>query len=188
MTVAPKLRFTFREYLDLDEASLVRLEFLEGMILGMAGGTPEHARLAVAISASLTRQLEGKRCAVYSEALRTRGSAGFAAYPDVTVVCGTLERDPESKVSVTNPAVVVEVLSPGTAAYDSGEKLEQYKKIASVQHVVLVAHDAPRVVVVSRTEGSNWAQTTSGPSEQAILPAIGCTLDVSAIFHDPLGG
>jgi Uma2 family endonuclease len=82
MTAAPKLRFTFGEYLLVDEASQVRHEYLDGLILGMAGGTPEHARLAAAVVASLARQLEGKRCAVFSEALRIRvPSTGFAGLP-----------------------------------------------------------------------------------------------------------
>jgi Uma2 family endonuclease len=185
MTAAPKLRFTFREYLEVDEASSARHEFLDGMILGMAGGTPEHARLAAAVSTALGRQLEGKRCAVFSEALRIKGAQGFAAYPDVTVICGSLERDPENAVTVTNPAVVVEVLSPGTADYDRGEKLEQYKKVPAIQHVVLIAHDAPRITVISR-EAAGWRQVVAGPGDHAALVAIGCTLDVTAIFRDPL--
>ena len=187
MTAAPKLRFTFREYLEVDEARPARHEFLDGMILAMAGGTPEHARLAAAVSSALGRQLEGKRCAVFSEALRVKGAAGFAAYPDATVVCGTLERDPESAVTVTNPTVVVEVLSPGTTDYDRGEKLEQYKRISSIQHIVLVGYDAPHIAVVSR-EAAGWRQVAAGPHEHASLSAIECTLDVDAIFRDPLEG
>lgn len=185
MIAAPPLRFTFREYLEVDETSTARHEFLDGMILGMAGGTPEHARIAAMIAAALGRQLEAKRCAVFSEALRIRGTAGFAAYPDLTVVCGKLERDPESHVTVTNPTVVVEVLSPGTADYDSGEKLKQYQRIPSVRHVVLVAHDTPRIAVESR-EGADWTQSVATTGGRAELAAIGCWLDVNAIYRDPL--
>src|SRR4051812_49327521 len=97
---APKLRFTFRQYLLVDESSTAKHEYLDGVILGMAGGTPEHARISAAIIASLGRQLEGKPCAVFSEALRIRVTAtGFAGYPDVSVICGPLERDPESAVT-----------------------------------------------------------------------------------------
>src|SRR5262249_13024141 len=113
MMAAPRLRFSFREYLLVDEGSTVKHEYLDGMILGMAGGTPEHARLAAAITVSLGRQLEGKPCAVFSESLRVRvTTTGFAGYPDVSVVCGPLARDPESAVTAINPMVVVEVTSP----------------------------------------------------------------------------
>jgi Uma2 family endonuclease len=185
MIAAPNLRFTFSDYLLVDDASTARHEFLDGMILGMAGGTPEHARLAAAVTLALGRQLEGKRCAVFSEALRIRRAPDFAAYPDVSVVCGELARDAESAVTVTNPTVVVEVLSPSTAEYDSGEKLRQYQTIPSLRHIVLVAHDAPGIVVYTRDEGG-WQRRAAAAGEQAELPAISCSLAVDAIFRDPL--
>ena len=187
MTAAPKLRFTFSDYLLVDDASGARHEFLDGMILGMAGGTPEHARMAVAVGSALSRQLEGKRCAVFSEALRIRRAPDFAAYPDVSVVCGELVRDPESTVTVTNPTVVVEVLSPSTADYDSGEKLRQYQQIPSLQHIVLILHDAPGIVVFTR-QGEEWRRRDAGPGERAELSTVACTLEVDAIFRDPLAG
>lgn len=186
MTAAPRLRFSFQEYLLVDEASEARHEFLDGVILGMAGGSPEHARLAASVVAALGQKLAGKRCAVFSEALRVRALAtGFAGYPDVTVVCGELERDPENAHTVTNPSVVVEVLSPSTAEYDRGEKLEHYKRIPSLQHVVFVAYDEARIDVLTRTE-AGWNERTYRSAENAELPAIGCMLDVNGIFRDPL--
>src|SRR5437773_8378838 len=133
MTAAPRLRFSLREYLRVDAESSVKHEFLDGMILAMAGGTPDHAALAMAVGASLNRQLEGKKCRVFSADLRVRVLAtGFAGYPDVTVVCSKLELDPEDANTATNPAVVVEVLSPSAEQYDRGEKLRQYQQIASL--------------------------------------------------------
>jgi Uma2 family endonuclease len=115
VTAAPRRRFTFREYLRVDADSSAKHEFLDGMILAMAGGTPDHAGLAAAVTAALNRQLEGKNCRVYSADLRVRVLAtGFAGYPDVTVVRDQLERDPEDANTATNPAVVVEILSPST--------------------------------------------------------------------------
>ncbi len=186
MTVAPKLRFSFREYLRVEAGSSAKHEFLDGLILGMAGGTPAHAALASAVGSSLTRQLEGKRCRVYSEALRIRVLAtGFAGYPDVTVVCQKLEVNPEDENTVTNPAVVVEVLSPSTEGYDRGEKLAQYQRIPSLSHIVLVAHDTPSIEVWLR-EGAAWRSISAGPGGRAELAAIGCVLDVDTVYRDPL--
>ena len=99
----------------------------------MAGGTPQHAALGAAVSAALLAQLRGGPRRVYSSDLRIRVAAtGLATYPDVTVVCGRSERDPANEVTVVNPRVVVEVLSPGTEDYDRGEKLEHYKQIQVV--------------------------------------------------------
>jgi Uma2 family endonuclease len=171
----------------VDEASEARHEYLDGLILGMAGGTPEHARIAAAVVSTLGRQLEGKRCAVFSEALRVRSrAAGFAGYPDATVVCDDLERDPDSANTVTNPRVVIEVLSPSTAEYDAGEKLRQYQSIPALAHVVLVAHDAVRIDVWTR-DGSTWTRRSYASGEKAQLAAIACAIDVDAVYRDPLG-
>lgn len=186
MTAAPQLRFTFREYLRVDAESSVKHEFLDGMILAMAGGTPEHAALSAVITALLARQLDGKKCRVYSADLRVRVPAtGFAGYPDVTVVCNQLERDPEDANTATNPAVVVEILSPSAEHYDRGEKLSQYQQIASLLHVVLVAHDERRIDAFSRNEGS-WNLRTARAGERVALDGVGCVLDVDDVYRDPL--
>jgi Uma2 family endonuclease len=186
VTAAPKLRFSFQDYLQVDAESSVKHEFLDGMILAMAGGTPDHAALAAAVTLSLGQQLQGRKCRVYSEALRVRVQATkFAGYPDVTVVCGQLQLDPEDANTAINPAVVVEVLSPSTAGYDRGEKLRHYQQIPSLSHVVLVAHDTKHIEVWSRS-GDTWLVAAAGPSEAASLPAIECTLDVDDVYRDPL--
>lgn len=186
MTAAPRLRFSFREYLRVDAESPAKHEFLDGMILAMAGGSPEHAALAMAVGTSLQRQLEGKRCRVYSADLRVRVLAtGFAGYPDVTVVCDRLERDPEDTSTATNPTVVVEILSPSTEHYDRGEKLRQYQQVSSLRHVVLVAHDARRIDVWSRSE-TGWVVATANAGQQIRLDAIDCTLSVDEVYRDPL--
>ncbi len=186
MVAAPKLKFTFREYLSVDAGSDIKHEYLDGLILGMAGGTPAHARLAMAVGSVLAQQLVGKRCAVFSEALRVRATqTGFAGYPDVTVICEELNRDPEDANTVTNPGVVVEVLSPSTKDYDRGDKLRHYQTIASVKHVVLVAYDTPHVEVWTR-QPEGWVNADYGPGTSAKLEAIECALDVDLLFHDPL--
>jgi Uma2 family endonuclease len=186
VVAAPKLRFTFREYLSVDAGSTIKHEYLDGLILGMAGGTPDHARLAMAVGTLLAQQLVGKRCAVFSEALRVRAlQTGFAGYPDVTVICDALTRDPEDANTITNPSVVVEVLSPSTADYDRGDKLRHYQTIPSLRHVVLVSYETPQIDVWTR-QGEGWSNVTFRSGERAELAAIGCALDVDAVFRDPL--
>ncbi len=188
MVAAPKLRYSFGDYLLVDDASPVRHEYMDGLILGMAGGTPDHARIAATIVALLSQQLSGRRCAVFSEALRVRAQqTGFAGYPDVTVVCDALQRDPESENTVTNPTVVVEVLRPSTAEYDRSDKLRHYQTIPSLEHVVLVAYDAPQVEVWSRS-ANGFALASFGAGQSAELAAIGCRLSVDAVYRDPLLG
>ena len=105
--IAPLRRrhsYSYADYLELDERSNVKLEFLDGEIFAMAGGTPQHAALAMNVGIALGAVLE-RDCLVYSSDLRIRVmSTGLAAYPDVTVVCGPAQTDPDSRTTVINPA------------------------------------------------------------------------------------
>jgi Uma2 family endonuclease len=179
---APRHRYTFTEYLELEEIAGVRHEFYDGEIYGMAGGTPEHAAVAAAITASLARQLEKSPCRVYSSDLRVRVLAtGLATYPDVTVICGPSERDPDSATHVTNPKVIVEVLSRGTADYDRGEKLYHYQQIASLMAIVLIDHENARVELWTRTDDA-WSEQNFAAGNVVKIEAIGCALSVDDVL------
>src|SRR5690606_2499369 len=114
----------------------------------MAGGTPDHGAIAANLIASIANRLRDKPCRVYTSDVRIRVQAtGLATYPDVTVVCGQEQTDPEDpkRATLINPQVLVEVLSPSTEDYDRGEKLSHYKSVPSLQEIVLVAHEERRI-------------------------------------------
>jgi Uma2 family endonuclease len=108
-------------------------------------------------------------------------ATGLATYPDVTVVCGELERDPESPATVVNPRVVVEVLSDGTEAYDRGQKLDHYRRIPSLAAVVLVSHRAPAIEVWERTSDGTWGRREFGTGQAAEIQALPARLLVDEI-------
>jgi Uma2 family endonuclease len=183
MPFAVRHRYTLRDYLDVEETSAVRHEFIGGEIVAMAGGTPEHAALAAAVTTLLGAQLLGGRCRVYSSDLRLRVlETGLATYADASVVCGPPERDPASPTHVTNPTVVVEILSPGTEEYDRGEKRESYQRIPSLRAIVLVAHDRVRVEVFARGSAGVWSHTVFSSGETLRLEAVGCALAVDEVY------
>jgi Uma2 family endonuclease len=130
---------TFAEYLALEATSNVKHEYLDGDIYAMAGGAPQHAALTLAVAAALLNALRAGPCRAFSSDLRIRVLAtGFAAYPDVAVVCGPVEVDPDSNATVTNPALLVEVLSTSTQIFDLGEKFEHYQRIPSLRAVLFL--------------------------------------------------
>lgn len=175
-------RHSFADYLAFEDASNTKHEYLNGEIYGMAGGTPEHAALSVAVSSALLAQLRGGPCRVYSSDLRVRVLAtGLAAYPDVTVVCGELERDPESPTTVVNPRVVVEVSSDGTEAYDRGQKLDHYRQVPSLAAIVLVSHRSARIEVWERGSDGAWHRREFGQGEAAEIRALSARLLVDEI-------
>lgn len=110
---------------------------------------------------------------------------GLATYPDVTVVCKQAELDPDDRNTVTNPTLVVEVLSSSTAAYDRGEKLEHYKKIPSLREVVLVAHDERLIEVWQRSDDHTWSRREARHGSLS-LTSLQCTLAVDEVFRDEL--
>lgn len=183
-------RYSFREYLALEETSPVKHEFMDGHVWAMAGGTPEHAAIAVNVASLLREQLRGRPCRVFSSDLRVRVlTTGLGTYPDVTVVCDALEADPDDPKAntVTNPRVVVEILSPSTEEYDRGEKLANYKRVPSLQEIVLVAHDTRRLEVWRR-RGDTWALEVTSEEGAARIGALDCTLELSDVYDNPLGG
>lgn len=187
--VAPvRQRFDFEAYVLLEEGSPVKHEFLDGVVWAMAGGSPAHARIASNVARQLGNQLEGRRCTVFTSDLRVRVTpTGLATYPDVTVVCRPLELDPDDVKhhTVTNPKVIVEVLSPSTEDYDRGEKLGHYRQVSSLEMVLLVGYDARRVEVWRRADG-RWSSDVIAEDETIDVVPLGCTLSLAEIYRDPL--
>ena len=154
----PLHRYTYQDYVWLEEESSTRHEFLTGEIVAMAGGTPEHAAMAAEIIGQLREQLRGRPCRVFTSDLGVRVlQTGLATYPDASVVCGPTVRDPDKKTNVTNPRILVEVTSDSTEDYDRGEKLAHYQQIPTLEAVVIVSRREPRIEVWSRDPGAQSA-------------------------------
>lgn len=181
---AHNIHYSWADYLALEQSSNVKHEFLDGQIYGMAGGTPEHAALKAAVIGLLFPQIRGGGCRAYDADLRIRvPETGLATYPDLTVVCGPRELHPEDPDAVTNPTLIVEVLSKSTADYDRGDKFEHYKRIASLRQYVLLSQLEPELEVWSRGPENEWTKTISRAGERAYLESIGAALDVSEVYE-----
>lgn len=176
-------RHSFAEYLELDESSNVKLEYFEGEIFAMAGGTPELA-MNVGIALASVRD---RGCHVHSSDLRIRVQAtGLAAYPDVTVVCGPKQSDPQSRTTIINPSVIVEVLSDSTEDYDRGEKVEHYRQIPSLHACLLVSHRQRLIEVWQRAPDGSWSLTSHRAGEAVELDAIGVRFAVDEVYRGVL--
>jgi len=173
---------SFEDYLAIEQASPVRHEFLDGGIYAMASGSALHAALSASVLTALGRQLVG-RCRTFTSDLRVRVAAtGLATYPDVTVVRDALQTDEGHKDTATNPAAVVEVLSPATPDYELGEKFEHYRQIPSLDAVVYLWQDRRQLEVRERTAERTWRTTCAGPGARVTLDSLDCLLDVDAIY------
>jgi Uma2 family endonuclease len=180
---AERARYTYEEYRRFEEATDAKHEYIEGEILAMAGGTPEHAALAAAVIAELSRQLAGGPCTTFTSDLRVRVRAtGLATYPDATVVCGELERDPGDPNAAVNPSVLVEILSDSTAAYDTGEKFAHYRQISHLREYVLVSHQERRIELRWRDPDGTWQTLQAVRGGTVHLGSIGAGLSVDTVY------
>jgi Uma2 family endonuclease len=176
--------YPYEEYRRFEDSNPAKHEFVAGQILAMAGGTPAHARLQGAVLYALERRLEGKACQPFPSDLRVRVRAtGMATYPDVTVICGAVETDPDDPHAAINPTVVVEVSSDRTELYDRGEKFEHYRTIASLREYVLVSHRERHVEVRRRDPEGKWTDIHARRGEMVNLSALGIALGVDEIYE-----
>ena len=126
--------------------------------------------LATALAGLLFDHLRGGPCRAYSSDLRIRiRAADVATYADLAVICDPVERDPESPTHVTNPRVVVEILSPSTERYDREQKRLYYQQLESLRECVLIAQ-ARRCVEVWRRDGDAWACPQCGLGARVRCP------------------
>ena len=186
MVQAAHHQFSFADYVQAAEDSGIKLEFLDGQVWAMAGGTPAHAAIAANVIISVGAQLAGKNCRAYTSDLRIRVKAtGLGTYPDVSIICGDVELDPEDhkKLTATNPIVLVEVLSPSTEKYDRGAKLQHYQQIESLQEIVLVAHDRHEIEVVRRGKDGAWTTDKAANGGAVKLTSLGAVLQVDDIYR-----
>lgn len=187
MTAAETTRLTYDEYLALEAQGPVKHEYLRGVAWAMAGGTIEHARLQAAVVGELRAALAGEPCVVLSSDGRVRVDAtDRTTYPDASVVCGPRVTSPVDRHAITNPKVLVEVLSSETERDDRGEKFAYYRRLDSLEEYVLVSQDERRIEVFRRTP-EGWILSEALAGERIALGSIGVVLDVDAVYFDPAG-
>lgn len=187
MTTARRVHHSYREYLELLELSNVKLEYCDGEIYAMAGGTPTHADLGASATRLLGNALLG-RCRVSSSDLKVRIEAtDLTTFPDVTVVCGARQTASIDPNAVVNPTLLVEVPSHSTEGYDRGEKLSHYKQIPSLAAVLIVSHRRRQVTIVERsaTGGrSGWAQRETRAGEAVVIDSLSLSLSVDDLYAE----
>ncbi len=176
---------TYAEYLELEASSEQRYEFVDGFVYAMAGGPPEHSRLAMALGAELRSSLTANGCAVYGSDLRIRIEAtNRSTYADVVVVCGPELTSDIDRSAVINPTVIVEILSPSTEASDRGDKWRHYQRLDSLREYVLVSQGEPYIEVFRR-DGNEWILRTATAGQMLELPSQGVRIAVDDIYADP---
>ena len=185
---AAKHRMTAAEYLDAEHAAVDRHEFHDGEMLAMAGSTFEHDQITGNAIRQLGNKLDGTDCRVMTSNMRVRpGPSSRYVYPDLSVVCGLPQFDPDDRrrTTVTNPRVIVEVLSDSTEAYDRGGKFTLYRECETLEEYVLIAQDRPAVEAYHRQPDGTWSFAAwTGTEAVARLRSLGVDLALSNVYAD----
>lgn len=186
MQAAEKITLTAEEYLAAERRAETKCEFLGGEIFAMSGGAHAHSAIATNLTIALGVALRGKGCRPLNSDMRLKVEAtGLYAYPDLQVVCGQPLFEDESSDTLLNPTVIVEVLSPSTAAWDRGKKFWHYRHLDSLTHYVLVASDQPLVEVYTRQPNGGWLLAAHDTTAATVTLSA---LDVSVALADIYSG
>ena len=195
MSALPKRYFTPEEYLLLEERSSYKSQWVDGEIFPMGedtsgipsmmgGAAPVHVRITTNLGASLSLRFRGRSCEAFTSDLRVASQpGGIYTYPDVAALCGEPRYDSSNPPSLLNPQVVVEVLSPSTAAFDRGEKFMRYKGLESLIDYVLVAANKIEVEHHARQPNGDWlTRTYDQPTDLLRLASVECEIPLAEIY------
>jgi Uma2 family endonuclease len=185
MAANPERRYTLEEYLELERTSEERFEFWDGEIFCMSGVSDEHDAIEGNIHAFLRAQIRERGCRVFLANMRIKvPSAPPYRYADLSVVCGKAELEEIGGVdALTNPQLIIEVLSPSTEAYDRVDKFTHYKSIPTLREYLLVAQHRPHVTRLFRQDDGTWIHTEANELEATLtLGSLGCELPMTEIY------
>jgi Uma2 family endonuclease len=185
MAANPVPKLTAAEYLAMERAATFRSEVVNGEVFAMSGGLYPHGQLISRYSRELEDALEDRPCTVTVADLRLQVAADATyVYPDVMVVCGSPAFADGHRDMITNPAVVVEVLSASTEGWDRGSKFAQYRAVTSLQEYVLVSPEAMRVEWFTREADGSWAyREAEGAGGVCRLERLGVELALGRIYR-----
>ena len=174
--------FTSEAYIIQERKALHKSEYLNGQIFAMSGASRAHSLITSNISNRLYNQLIESDCEVHSSDMRVQPSPIAYFYPDVLVACGEPRFADDVFDTLLNPVVIVEVLSPSTAAYDRGEKFEHYQQLTSLQDYILVSQNRFCVEHYQRQD-QHWERTEfCAPEDVMSLISIGCNISLRDIY------
>jgi len=177
-------RYTLEEYFALEERSEVRHEYYNGEVFAMAGGTKMHNLLVQNAATRIRASLRGKGCQVFASDVRLEAREKTChMYPDVVATCNPADhRDP---YLVRYPVLIVEVLSFSTGDYDRTTKFENYQKMPSLRHYLLVSQLAWTVEWFRRNEAGQWIYTLlTGPDATLEILDMGLSLPLRELYED----
>lgn len=180
MATDPHYRLlTAEEFLRIDFGPDMKAELDDGVIRMMGGGTRDHARVQANLLALVRGALRGSGCRPYGSDMAVRTQDRSVRYPDLTIDCGSASDRPEDLV-LSDPRVIVEVLSPSTRQSDLNVKKNEYRAVLSVDAIVFIDVEQETLSVHQRIDGG-WTETVFA-ARDVVLPSLDLTIPHAEIF------
>lgn len=174
------------DYLAAEIASPIRHEFVDGEVFAMTGATLRHNSIVGNLLAALRAHLRGSPCRVFFEAVKLHVARDNAFYyPDLMVSCSErVQALGADDYVVSDPVLVIEVLSPATEHIDRREKLLSYRKLPSLREYLLVPQDGAGITLYRRSSALNWDEIVFTRGEAIELVSVGLELPFEVLFED----
>jgi Uma2 family endonuclease len=185
MLKANEKYISIEEYFAREDTAEHRSEYYRGDVFDMAGGTPNHNRITVNLSSLLNAQFRGGPCEAFLVDLRVQVAKDtHYTYPDVIVVCGELEFADGRSDTITNPVVIMEVLSESTRDYDRGTKFTAYRGIETLTDYILIDQNAVHIEYFLKECDGTWRLREYFSTEEVVeIKSTEATLPVNAIYE-----
>jgi Uma2 family endonuclease len=175
----PLQKMTVAEFLAWEEQQAERHEFYRGEVFAMVGGSARHNRVVLNLASRIADHLDGTPCQIFAQGVKV-GLPDAYLYPDVMVTCGRAVAGDEQVV--TDPKLVIEVLSPSTKGYDRRDKFILYRAVASLREYVLIDPADRRVEVFTLAGTDSWTLVDQSTAGALTLSSIDLALPMEAVF------
>lgn len=185
MTAQPTPHVTVQDYFLQDEQSDAKLEYYAGQIVAQAGASARHNLIVANLIGHLYAQVRHNGCHIFPSDMRVRAiDQQVYTYPDLTVVCGAPQYADPGEMTLLNPTMIIEILSPTTEARDRKEKFVYYRQIESLNEYVLIAQHTPYVQRYTRQTPLFWyVHLTDELANHVTFETLGWTLPLQAVYE-----
>ena len=178
-----KAVFPAAEHLAWEAAQPDRHEYIDGEVFATAGAEDRHVTVAMNLAFALRQHLAGSPCRTFMSDMRLHvAAANSYFYPDVLVTCSAL--DVASPLVKTEPKLIAEVLSPGTAAYDRGLKFSHYRSLVSLQEYVLIDLDSRSTDCYRKGADGLWVLHPFARNEIVALTSVALEVTAAQLFAE----
>ncbi len=181
--IAFKPTMSAADFLEWDRTQEIRHEFVDGEVFAMAGAEDRHVTVALNVSMALRQHLSGTPCRTFMADTKLHVAAADSYfYPDVLVTCDAA--DHANRLIKSNPKLIVEVLSPSTAAYDRGDKFARYRMIGALQEYVVIDIDSRRTDVYRKGADGLWVLHPFEAGQTVRLASVSLDIGAEQLFAE----